>query len=187
MSLLDTSDSEDEMNNISSFQNDSYCKTNNSPNCLKMGYMINTPSRPISTASTMSSSSNYQYNMSPFNSTQNVDPRCNYILILVFFYHFNELKRREQERQYNMKPQFIPEKKKMDDMKISDFLKTQKGSRIYQRKLKKMKSEEIDSLLTTIQPHFSELLINSYGNYFCQKLYTICEIKQRCFILENVK
>ena len=178
MSLLDTSDSDDNIsvNNMSSFQNDSYYQSNTPPKCVKM---TNNLPRPISRASTMSGISNY-HNMSPFNSTQNVDPR-------LFYHHFNEMMRREQEM-LSMQPHSILfEKKKKEEIKLSEFLKTQKGSRIYQRKLKKIKSEELDSLLKSLEPHFSELLINSYGNYFCQKLYTICDFNQRRFILENVK
>jgi hypothetical protein len=79
-----------------------------------------------------------------------------------------------------------PRKKKVD-VKLCEFLKSQKGSRIYQRKLKKISKEELDELLASLKDLFGELLINVYGNYFCQKLYTVSSLEQRKFILENVR
>jgi hypothetical protein len=79
-----------------------------------------------------------------------------------------------------------PKKKKKNDSKLCEFLKSQKGSRIYQRKLKKMTQTELNELLSTLKENFGELLTNVYGNYFCQKLYTVSNLEQRKFILENV-
>jgi hypothetical protein len=93
--------------------------------------------------------------------------------------------RREKSMQAMQNPT-MNDKTKKGDIKLSEFLKSQKGSRIYQRKLKKIKSEEIDFLLSTLERDFPELLTNIYSNYFCQKLYTICNVEQRRFILENV-
>jgi hypothetical protein len=92
--------------------------------------------------------------------------------------------RREQEM---LKTRTSPVQAKKEDVKLPEFLKSQKGSRIYQRKLNKIKPEDNEELLQTLKLQFSDLLTNMYGNYFCQKLYTICNISQRCFILENVK
>ncbi len=179
MSLLDTSDSDDNIsvNNMSSFQNDSFHQKNTPPKCFKMPINL---LRPISRASVMSAMQNYQFNMPTFNPKQNVDPR-------LYYQHIIEMRRREQEMLSIQPPGILFEKKNKDEIKLSEFLKTQKGSRIYQRKIKKIESDELDSLLKSLQPHFSDLLINSYGNYFCQKLYTICDFNQRRFILENVK
>jgi hypothetical protein len=91
----------------------------------------------------------------------------------------NELRMRNQELSEN-------KKKKKTDLKLSEFLKTQKGSRIYQRKVKKFTTEEIDELLEQLDGLVADLLVNVYGNYFCQKLFTTSNSQQKRYILENV-
>jgi hypothetical protein len=73
------------------------------------------------------------------------------------------------------------------DTKLCEFLKSQKGSRIYQRKLKKFSQPEVWELLISLKSHFGELLTNIYGNYLCQKLYTVASLEQRKFLLDNVR
>ena len=77
-------------------------------------------------------------------------------------------------------------KKKKVEEKLSEFLKSQEGSRIYQRKLKKITKEEIDGLLTQLDGKFADILVNVYSNYFCQKLFSITSTQQKRYILENV-
>ncbi len=77
--------------------------------------------------------------------------------------------------------------RKKNEIKLSEFLRCQKGSRIYQRKLKKATCEDIDEILKNLDGHLANLLTNVYGNYFCQKLYTVCNINQKIYFLENVK
>ena len=79
----------------------------------------------------------------------------------------------------------VSEKKKKE-IKLSEFIKSQKGSRIYQRKIKKMNHSEIDFIIKDIIDHFPNLLTNVYGNYFCQKLFTLCDLDQKLIILEKV-
>jgi hypothetical protein len=76
--------------------------------------------------------------------------------------------------------------KKKKEIKLSEFIKSQKGSRIYQRKIKKMNFHEIDDVIKEILDQLPILLTNVYGNYFCQKLYTLCSNDQKLVILEKV-
>jgi hypothetical protein len=76
--------------------------------------------------------------------------------------------------------------KRTAEFKLCKFLQSQKGSRIFQRRLKKMEVKEIDELLDTLKGHFRELLTNVYGNYFCQTLYTKATLQQRLIILDSV-
>jgi hypothetical protein len=96
---------------------------------------------------------------------------------------------KRDENLFNMKfNQFkIMINQNKQEMKISEFLKTQIGSKIYRRKLKKMKTEEKESLIRLSEVNFSDLLTNSYGNYFSQKLYSSCNTYLRSIILEKVK
>lgn len=66
------------------------------------------------------------------------------------------------------------------------FIKTQKGSRTLQQILNKMQPEKVDELLYIIRNHFADLMTDSYGNYFCQKLIQCCSSDQRIFILEGI-
>ena len=77
-------------------------------------------------------------------------------------------------------------KPKKQEIEISEFVRSQKGSRIYQRKLKKITKEEIDGLLTQLDGKFADILVNVYSNYFCQKLFSIASTQQKRYILENV-
>ncbi len=104
--------------------------------------------------------------------------------------YVNECMKREQEKMHieaSQRNTVIAGNKKKDEIKLSEFLKSQKGSRIYQRKIKKIKTEELEGILKALEFNYAELLISVYGNYFCQKLYTICYLKQREYILKNLK
>ncbi len=79
------------------------------------------------------------------------------------------------------------DKSKKPELELSEFLKSQKGSRIYQRKLKKLTEQELTETIEILKNEISGLLINVYGNYFCQKLYTNCNTQQRRIFFENVK
>jgi hypothetical protein len=77
-------------------------------------------------------------------------------------------------------------KPKKHEIELSEFVRCQKGSRIYQRKLKKATSNDIDDMLDSLASHLPNLLTNVYGNYFCQKLYNVCNLRQKIIFLENV-
>ena len=76
--------------------------------------------------------------------------------------------------------------KKKKEIKLSEFIKSQKGSRIYQRKVKKMSILEIDEVISELLNYIPVLLTNVYANYFCQKLFNLCNIDQKLIILDKV-
>ena len=107
------------------------------------------------------------------------------IVYIPFCYEFihNERNIYLSQQQFQTKPQ---NKITNKELELHEFLKTQKGSRIYQRRLKKMNNIEIVNLIKTLNEHFSEIICNNYGNYFCQKLYSICDLECRLLILNIV-
>lgn len=46
--------------------------------------------------------------------------------------------------------------------------------------------ENLELLLNKIHPYLSELMIDTYGNYFCQKLIKTSKVNHRIKILESV-
>ncbi len=85
-----------------------------------------------------------------------------------------------------VKTQSSEAKSKKAEIELSEFVRCQKGSRIYQRKLKKATTKDIDDMLKSLASHLPNLLTNVYGNYFCQKLYSVCNMRQKIIFLENV-
>jgi hypothetical protein len=67
-----------------------------------------------------------------------------------------------------------------------EYAKTQKGSRNLQKLLNKIQPESLDEILEKLKNNFPELMIDNYGNYFCQKLIQSCSSEQRMFILKHV-
>jgi hypothetical protein len=67
-----------------------------------------------------------------------------------------------------------------------EYAKSQKGSRNLQKLLNKIQPEGLDSILDKLKFNFPELMIDTYGNYFCQKLIQSCSSEQRMFILRHV-
>lgn len=89
----------------------------------------------------------------------------------------------------------LQELKNSTNMELWDYAKTQKGSRyiLYfiffrnlQKLLNKLQPENIDILLENLKNNFAEMMKDTYGNYFCQKLIQTCSADQRIFILKNV-
>ena len=76
-----------------------------------------------------------------------------------------------------------------DGLKIPmpDYICTQIGSRIMQKYLKRFPSYIRTLLITKISKYFEKLMCDTYGNYFCQKLYNISELEQRILILNSLK
>lgn len=62
---------------------------------------------------------------------------------------------------------------------IPTFVNSQKGSRSLQKSLSLFSQEEISSLYELVFPFFNEIINNSFGNYFCQKLFKQIETNQR--------
>ena len=56
-----------------------------------------------------------------------------------------------------------------------------------QNELSHISQENIEMLLNKLYPHLTNLMIDTYGNYFCQKLIKACSVKQRLKILESVR
>ena len=73
------------------------------------------------------------------------------------------------------------------NLDFCEFVKTQKGSRILQKLLNKILPNELDLILEKIKDNFSDLMTDTYGNYFCQKIIQSCSAEQRIFILKNLK
>jgi hypothetical protein len=72
------------------------------------------------------------------------------------------------------------------DCELWIYAKSQKGSRNLQKLLNKIQPEGLDVVLEKIKSNFYELMTDTYGNYFCQKLIQCCSAEQRMFILRNV-
>ena len=87
------------------------------------------------------------------------------------------------------------EKDLRDFKRFCDGLKTQMpeyicnqiGSRIMQKYLKRFPSYIRTLLINKLSNHFQKLMCDTYGNYFCQKLYNISELEQRIMILNCLK
>ncbi len=73
------------------------------------------------------------------------------------------------------------------DCELWLYASSQKGSRNLQKLLNKILPHELDVILEKIKEHFSFLMTDTYGNYFCQKLIQCCSSEQRVFILKHVK
>ena len=72
-------------------------------------------------------------------------------------------------------------------MPMSEYICNQIGSRIMQKYLKKFPSHIRTLLIAKISPYIDKLMCDTYGNYFCQKLYNVSEIQQRITILNSLK
>ena len=72
-------------------------------------------------------------------------------------------------------------------MPMCEYICNQIGSRIMQKYLKKFPSHIRTLLINKISPYIDKLMCNTYGNYFCQKLYNISDLQQRIVILNSLK
>ena len=70
---------------------------------------------------------------------------------------------------------------------LENFICSQTGSRTLQNNLSHFSSQTIDIIIEKIKLHFEKLMSDLYGNYFCQKLYSISTIEQRILILDSIK
>lgn len=68
-----------------------------------------------------------------------------------------------------------------------EYAKTQRGSRNIQKLLNKIEPGGLDEILEKLKNNFPELMVDTYGNYFCQKLIQSCSSEQRMFILRHVR
>ena len=67
------------------------------------------------------------------------------------------------------------------------FICSQTGSRMLQNNLDNFPPHILDILIDKIKFSFQKLMSDIYGNYFCQKLYSLSSFEQRMTILENTK
>ena len=72
-------------------------------------------------------------------------------------------------------------------MPMCEYICNQIGSRIMQKYLKRFPSHIRTILIKKISPYIDKLMSNTYGNYFCQKLYNISDLQQRIEILNSIK
>ena len=70
---------------------------------------------------------------------------------------------------------------------LPDYICSQIGSRIMQKYLNRFPPFIITNLIEKINIYFEKIMCDIYGNYFCQKLYSICSIEQRRMILNSMK
>ena len=76
---------------------------------------------------------------------------------------------------------------KHSEVFMAKVLKTQAGSKEYQKKIKFMNSNEIDYLIEELGYSFPSLIENEFGNYFVQTLFSHCDYYQRIRIINIVK
>jgi hypothetical protein len=66
------------------------------------------------------------------------------------------------------------------------IIKTQNGSRIFQKYLKNTSQTIISKIFEEILPYVRELLLDSYANYFCQKFYGVIQFNEKILWLKAV-
>eukprot|EP00831_Metopus_contortus_P064513 TRINITY_DN57736_c0_g1_i1.p1 TRINITY_DN57736_c0_g1~~TRINITY_DN57736_c0_g1_i1.p1 ORF type:complete len:500 (-),score=52.74 TRINITY_DN57736_c0_g1_i1:142-1641(-) len=79
----------------------------------------------------------------------------------------------------------------MDQSRLSGKITTlahfQSGSRYLQSQLVKCNPEFISFIIKEIQDHMLEIMTDSFGNYFCQKLFVSCSAEQRLLLLSKIR
>ena len=66
------------------------------------------------------------------------------------------------------------------------ILKLQKGSRILQNTLSNNSYMITKIIMNEIEDHLSDLIIDPYANYFCQRLYEFLKLEDRLIFLRKV-
>ena len=69
---------------------------------------------------------------------------------------------------------------------IMSKIMTKQGSKELQKAIEKVSPIFIDYLVKEIEPHFSRLLIDQYGNYFCQKLFVKMSEENKLRLLKTL-
>jgi len=67
-----------------------------------------------------------------------------------------------------------------------DYIKNQKGSRILQKELNTISPDNLELLLQKLCPNMTNIMIDTYGNYFSQRLIQSCSPQQRLEILKAI-
>ena len=69
---------------------------------------------------------------------------------------------------------------------VPDYAKNQQGSKYLQRVLAKASPDIIEFIVVEVGDKLHELMVDSYGNYFCQKLLQSSSSKQRLYLLKKL-
>lgn len=69
---------------------------------------------------------------------------------------------------------------------IVAFAKNQQGSKYLQRVLAKASPDVLEFIVVEVGDNLHELMVDSYGNYFCQKLLQSSSSKQRVYLLKKI-
>jgi len=69
---------------------------------------------------------------------------------------------------------------------LPEFIKTQKGSRIMQKELNTIIPQTLDRLIEILSPNLCNIMNDTYGNYFSQKLIQCCTAQQRLKLLQSI-
>lgn len=67
------------------------------------------------------------------------------------------------------------------------YIKSQKGSRIIQQFLKNTQNEILHLIFIQIKPHLTDLLKDHYANYFCKKMFSFLNQKDRIDFLSSIQ
>jgi len=70
--------------------------------------------------------------------------------------------------------------------KFVKILKSQNGSRILQTSLKNDSYMIIKTIFNEVEDSLNELIVDSYANYFCQRLYEHLKSQDRIIFLKKV-
>lgn len=70
---------------------------------------------------------------------------------------------------------------------VARLASTQSGSRYLQKEMNKAKVGMIDFLVNDIGTDFPRIMVDNYGNYFCQRLLSCCSGEQRVMILKLIE
>ena len=57
---------------------------------------------------------------------------------------------------------------------------------MFQNFLKEATPEQVDAIVQNLQNEIAELITHEYANYMIQKLFTVCNLKQRVSIMKGV-
>jgi len=73
------------------------------------------------------------------------------------------------------------------DNELVPILKTNKGSRFFQKYIERLSPKEIDALLHLIEHDIKSIMCDCYGNYCLQKIIKCCNANQRIFLYEKAE
>jgi Mg/Co/Ni transporter MgtE len=73
------------------------------------------------------------------------------------------------------------------DGEIFIKIMTKQGSKDLQKNIDRASPITIEKIVTEIEPKFAEILMDQYGNYFCQKLFLRLTDEQKHKLLMTLK